>query len=221
MGDVTRVVAVTGTRREAAVLRGSGVETIALGSGSEPLERRLTPLCAVVSFGMAGALSPDLRLGDWVIGERICGTFEAECDPLWRAALARQLPHARLGTCYADGRLIGDVLEKKRLFQNTGALAADMESHRVAQAATRLGVPFAVLRCISDEAAHSLPPAITVAMRPDGGLALANIVKSIIGNPFQIYDIMRLFRKFSKAYSAFRITADGIAGRLGFDLRGS
>ena len=221
MGDVTRVVAVTGTRREAAVLRGSGVETVALGSSSAPLEDRLTPLCAVVSFGMAGALGPDLRLGDWVIGNRICGPFEAECDPQWSAALARQLPQARLGSCYADGRLIGDVAEKKKLFQRTGALAADMESHRAALAATRLGVPFAVLRCISDEAAHSLPPAIAVAMRPNGGLALASIVKSIIGNPLQIYDIMRVFRKFSTAYSGFRNTADGIAGRLGFDLRGS
>lgn len=219
MGDVTRVVAVTGTRREAAVLRGSGVETIALGSGSAPLEDRLVPLCAVVSFGMAGALGPDLRLGDWVIGTRTCGAFAAECDPQWRTALARQLPGARLGSCYADGHLIADSTEKKRLFQSTGALIADMESHRVAKAAASLGVPFAVLRCISDEAAHSLPPAIAVAMRPDGGIALAGILRSIIGNPSQLSDIARVVRQFAAVYSAFQATAGEIPGRLGFDLR--
>ena len=215
------VLAVTGTRREAAVLSGSGVESIAIGGSRAALEAHLVaqgaPLAALISFGMAGALSPDLRVGDWVIGERVCGGFEAECDTEWVAALVRQLPGARLGSCYADGRLIGDSEEKQRIYQSSGALAADMESHLVAETALRIGVPFAVLRCISDEAAHSLPQVIAVAMRPDGSLALGSIATSLARSPGQLLELPETMRAFNAAYAALRRGTARLTGRLAFD----
>lgn len=219
MGDV---IAVTGTRREAAVLRGSGVRAMAIGGladGLSPACIGVHPVCGIVSFGMAGALSPDLRIGDWVIGTRVYGDATAECDPLWREALARAMPQARSGAIFADGRLISDPDEKLALHNRHGALAADMESHLAAKAAAKAGVPFAVLRCISDEAAHALPPAIAVAMRPDGGLALGAILKSILRNPAQLPQIATTLRSFGHAYGALRRGGEAIPGRLAFDQR--
>lgn len=212
------ILAVTGTRREAGVLRQAGVTAIAIGGSSGALDGALAAqggaLAAILSFGMGGALDPDLRIGDWVIGQRVCGTLEAECDAAWAAALARQLPGARLGACYADGRLIGDSQEKQKLWQDHCALAADMESHLVAAAAARIGIPFAILRCISDEAAVTLPPAIAVAMRPDGGLALGTIFKSILNNPAQLSKLVKSFVRFNRAFASLKSGAN-----LAFDHR--
>ncbi len=218
MGDVAPVLALTGTRREAAVLRGAGVDVLALGGVADALGRRESPVCGIISFGMAGALSPDLRIGDWVIGSGTCGAIEAQCDASWQQALCKLLPMARNGPVYADGRLIGCPDEKQTLAERYGAIAADMESHFAAEAAERAGVPLAILRCISDEAAHALPPAIAVSMHPDGRLALARILKSIVRNPRQLPDIAATLSHFSRAYAALGGAAS-IPGRLGFDLR--
>lgn len=219
MGNVAPVLAITGTRREAAVLGGAGIEVLPLGGVADGLRHKHGPFGGIISFGMAGALSPDLRIGDWVIGSRTCGPFETECDGLWQASLAKALPKARIGPVYADGRLIGDAQEKRSLSCRHNALAADMESHFAAELAARSGVPFAILRCISDEAVHALPPAIAVAMRPDGGLALGNVLKSIARNPGQVLDILSTLTHFNRAYEALRRDAAGIPGRLAFDLR--
>jgi adenosylhomocysteine nucleosidase len=216
LGDV---VAVTGTQREASVLRGLGVTALAIGGRAEALDHLSLPVSGIISFGMAGALSPDLRVGDWVIGGSLCGAVEAVCDPAWVAVLARQLPAARIGACYADGRLIGNSAEKQRLHQFTGAIIADMESHIVARTAARLGVPFAILRCISDEAARSLPPLIEVAMRPDGGLAMGRIAASLVRQPGQLLELSRTLRAFNAGFSAMKRSAASLLGRLAFDLR--
>jgi len=203
---VKRVLAVTGTRREASVLRGLGVEAIAIGGSGEALDAELAArggeIDGIISFGMGGALGPDLKLGVWVVGTGLNGAVDALCDAEWAAALVRQLPGARSGPCYADGRLIDDSNEKQALYRKHGALVADMESHLVAHAAAKLGVPFAILRCISDEAAADLPPAIAVAMRPDGSLALGAIFKSILTNPVQLPALMRSTARFGRAFAA-------------------
>ena len=206
-----QVLAVTGTRREASALRGLGVEVIAVGGSGEALDAALVEqgasLAAIISFGMCGALGPDLRLGDWVIGTEVCGDVSAPCDAEWISDLSKRLPQARSGSCYADGRLIADSQEKQELFRKHGAIAADMESHHVAKVAARLGIPFAILRCISDEAGANLPPAIAVAMRPDGGLALGAIVKSVVMNPAQLPELMRSIPSFNRAFASLKTGA--------------
>ena len=204
------------------MLGAAGLRIIPGGGNAERLAERLAREAdgadGIISFGMAGALNPSLKLGDWVIGERLSGSFAAVCDPRWAAALAKCLPGARLGACHADGRLIADPAEKRALGEG-GALAADMESHIAARAAAEAGLPFAIVRCISDEAGHALPPAIAVAMRPDGGLALGAILKSIIRNPSQVPDLLRTSGNFKHAYAALRQGAQQIGPRLAFDLR--
>ena len=234
-----KVLAVTGTRREASVLRGLGVEAIAIGGSEAALDGALVELgaslAAIVSFGMGGALDPDLRLGHWVIGTRVLTSpspsgeglgwglsgsgddalnrqtpppipplkgrgFPFVCDQTLTACLMRRIPTARSGPIYADGRLIGESLEKQSLFRQNGALVADMESHLVAMAAARIGIPFAVLRCISDESGADLPKAIAVAMRPDGGLALGAILKSIARNPAQVPELLHSTVRFGRAF---------------------
>lgn len=217
------ILVVTGLRREASLLRGNGAEVLAGGGAPQRLATELAAAsrhaAGIVSFGMAGALDPALRLGDWHIGDRLTGAFECDCDPAWVAALARCLPRARIGTAYCDGRLISDPAEKLSLGASHAALTADMESHIAAEAAMRAGLPFAVLRCISDEAEALLPPAIAVAMHPGGGLALGAVLGSIVTQPSQIPELISTLARFSRAYTALKAGVRAVGPRLAFDLR--
>ncbi len=214
------VVAVVGLKREAAVLRGLDLVTLAGGGDAGRLARELAEAAVgadgIISFGMAGALAPDLRIGDWVVGER---AGELECDGRWVAALAGLLPGARIGPVHADVRLIGGSEQKLDLNRSSGCLAADMESHVAAAAARRAGVPFAVLRCVSDEAAATLPPAVAAAMRPGGGLAVGAVLRSLVVQPGQARSLGRTVRGFNNAYAALRIGARRVGQRLAFDQR--
>lgn len=214
------VVAAVGLKREAAVLRGLGVVTIAGGGDPDRLTADLGRAAegadGIISFGMAGALDPALRIGDWVIGERVGGV---DCDPRWIAALHARLPQARVGPVHADARLIADATEKLNLYRTSGCIIADMESRLAASAAAGAGLPFAILRCVSDEADASLPPAVAVAMRPGGGMALGAVLASILGNPGQLPRLVRTIGGFGRAFGALKSGAVAAGERLAFDLR--
>lgn len=206
------LLVVTGTGREAATIAGPGVVTLA-GGGSRArlaaeLERWVPQSCGVLSFGMAGALDPALVLGDWVVGTRVVGEWQGECDPVFGGMLARRLRTGRRlpasGAIVASDRLIATAEEKAALHRDSGAIAADMESHLAGAAAAAHGVRFAVLRCISDEAGADLPPAIAVAMAPGGGIAGLRIAGSILRRPGQIPALLRTTARFKRAFDVLK-----------------
>ncbi|WP_295525149.1 phosphorylase [Novosphingobium sp. Chol11] len=208
MGHVSGAILVaTGTKREAATLTQSGFLVIPGGGDAAALTAKLIAAApgarGVMSFGFAGALDDALKLGDWVIGERVAGAAQATCDPAWAQTLAAQIPGARRGACYADGRLIADASEKRELGQR-GLLAADMESHIAAQIAVELDLPFAIVRCVSDEARHILPPAIAHAMRPDGGVDGWSMLGSVLRKPQQLPNLAGTISGFLRAMTALK-----------------
>ena len=203
------------------MLVGAGIKVIAGGGDAAFLARELAReakgAAGIISFGMAGALDPGLRIGDWVIGDRLVSPDETSaCTPRWMAALKASLPASRIGPIYADGRLIAAAADKAALRLQTGALAADMESHIAARAGAEAGVPFAILRCISDEAGASLPPAIAAAMQPGGGLALGAILRSILSQPSQLSAIIETVSAFNQAYATLKTGGNALAPRLAF-----
>ncbi|MBU6268032.1 MAG: phosphorylase [Sphingomonadales bacterium] len=203
------LLVVTGTKREAQTIAGPGVLTVAGGGNRarlmEALDRLAPQSCGVLSYGMAGALSPDLRLGEWIVGTGVTGEWQGDCDGAFGIALAQRLRTGRRlppqGLVHASDALIATADEKAELHAMTGAIAADMESHLAGEAAARHGLRFAVLRCISDEAAACLPPAVAVAMKPGGGLAPGAIVWSLLTRPGQIPALVRTTRKFNRAFT--------------------
>ena len=222
MGDVSHVVVATGFNREVATLRQSGIVVVAGGGDPVGLRARLEQAAAgaagIVSYGMAGALADGLKIGDWVVGNRLSGAVDLECDPAWAAALLAKLPGARLGGYFADGRMIDSVAEKIALGQRHNALAVDMESHVAGAVAAERGLPFAIVRCISDGARHLLPHAITVSMRPDGGVDGKAMLRSIVARPGQVADIARTTAGFAKAMGELKRGARRIGPRMGLPL---
>ena len=67
---------VTGLRSEARLLRGLDVACISIGGKAEGAEAKIARLVeggatGLVSFGIAGALDPDLRTGDLIVAEAV------------------------------------------------------------------------------------------------------------------------------------------------------
>lgn len=218
---MSHVIVATGTKREASTLRHPGLVVIAGGGDAARLHAELDAVsegaAGIISIGMAGALVDGLAIGNWIVGDRLAGGAEGDCDRAWRDALLSKLPGARIGTVYADGRMIDTIAEKRLLGDRHRAVAVDMESHVVASVATEHGLPFAIARCISDGADRILPHAITVAMRSDGGIDLSAMLRSLARRPGQIMEIADTAAGFARAMREFKRGAARIGSRMAFD----
>ena len=215
---MTPVIAVTGVAREAASLRHPGILTITGGGDPVALRAKIeqaAPTAAgIISYGMTGALADGLRIGDWVIGTHLSGAVDQDCHAAWIAALHTRFPNARRGGYYADGRMIDTIDEKRALADRYDVIAVDMESHIAAAVAAERGLPFAILRCVSDKASHALPPAIIVAMRPDGGIDGMAMARSLATRPAQLPDFARTIAGFANAMRALKRGGAQIGQRM-------
>ena len=110
--------------------------------------------------------------------------------------------------------MIDTVAEKLALGVAHGALAVDMESHVAAAVAQERGLPFAILRCVSDGARHLLPHAITVSMRPDGGVDGRAMLRSLATRPAQAVDVARTSAGFVRALRELRRGAARVGPRM-------
>jgi Nucleoside phosphorylase len=107
---------------------------------------------------------------------------------------------------------VATVGEKQALHLQTHAHAVDMESHIVARVSARRGLPFAVLRVISDAATDRLPPAALCGMRSDGSMAIGAVLGSLARNPIQLPALVRTawhaqrgFRALLRCYRSVRL----------------
>lgn len=215
------VLAVTGLTKEAEIVGTAGVVAVVGGGDGDGLAAKLDALHGdirgVISIGLAGGLSPHLKVGDVVIADQIItGAEKWDCHEVWRVRLMSRLPAAIQGQIFGSDIIIEKPDTKAGLHETTGALVVDMESQVAARFAAKRNLPLAGLRVISDDSRHVLPPAALVAMKPDGGIALGRVLGSLLRNPAQIPSLIRTARGSSKAFAELLRCRDlcgvGIAG---------
>jgi adenosylhomocysteine nucleosidase len=191
------VIAVTGLAFEARIAAGEGV-TVIHGRDEQrmiaDLERAVVSgASGIISFGTAGGLAPHLAPGDWIVAEAIImGAQRRAADPAWSAQLLQSLPDATHAPIASVDVPVAGASAKQALHNRTGAAAADMESHIAARVAVAHGLPFVACRVIIDPAHRTLPPAALIAMRPDGGVNVAALLRSLAGRPDQLPALLRL-----------------------------
>jgi hopanoid-associated phosphorylase len=198
-----------GLTREAKIIGRPGVRTICGGGLSAKLETQIEEAIAeqrpfgVISTGIAGALDPKLKLGDCIIPDAIVADGERfDTHPAWTAALRASHPDAMGGALYGSEVIVMGGEEKRRINRELGAAAVDMESHVAARVAARHGLPFAVMRVVSDTTERDLAPAFFVCMRPDGGIDYTAMRRSILKNPAQIPSLIRTGIEVEGAFRA-------------------
>lgn len=201
--DASPLLVVVGLSREARIVRG-GARVLVGGRGLAFAQRP----AALLSFGLCGALDPTFNVGDMVVGESV--TSDRGCyaaDPAWTAELAAAVPGARRTGIAAGDEIAGTRKAKAALRSRSGAGAVDMESHLVAEAAARLGVPFAVLRSVSDRADHTLCGAAQAGFSATGKADVAAVVRALLSRPHQFPSLVRTAIHAATAFRALDLCA--------------
>ncbi len=145
---------------------------------------------AIVSAGFCGALSPELAVGDVVVGTAIAG---AEGNYPGRPVDSRRAHHS--GTiCSIDH--VAQSAEEKRRLGGGGAIAVEMEAAGVAGRAQALGLPFYCVRSVTDLAGETLANDFNSALRSDGHFDTMVILRRILHQPsLRLPELFRLRKR--------------------------
>jgi hopanoid-associated phosphorylase len=215
------ILAATGLLREARIV-GGGETTAIAGGGDQPsLEARLDAVAprakAIASIGIAGGLAPRLRVGAWVVADRVLADDAVvTTDEAWSAFIAERLGDATRGLLLGRNAMVMTASEKALLHRTTAALAVDMESHVAARVAKRHRLPFVAARVICDPASHSLPPAACVGMKPDGAMDIVAVLRSLLSRPGQLPALIGVALDAERAFAALLRGHRRLGPRLGF-----
>ena len=159
---------------------------------------------ALVSWGLAGGLDPELPVGLIFLPSEILAPDGAllATDTPWRerlaAALGRFSPLAS-GRLVTSVAAVGTVAAKAALFKRSGARAVDMESASVAQVARSRDLPFLAIRVIIDRAVDVLPDSLLAAIAAGGEFSLWRLLAHLARSPAELAPFVRLARTHSQA----------------------
>lgn len=163
---------------------------------------------ACINIGYCGALAPELSLGDVVIATSIvheleeknflsCTGNSALCEKIKKAIDASDVKFMN-GTMLTVDKVIETPHEKAFLGTKFQAIAVDMESSGLAEAASSSGTSFAVIRSVMDPMDMALPKMGGV-IDDDGTTSAVNFLANIVGHPQNIGKLPSLKYCASKA----------------------
>ena len=198
------IAAITGLAAEAAIARRLGIP--AQAGGGTPWGAELAAeaqvaagATALLSFGLAGGLDPDLAPGRIIVPIAV---VEAGRIRPTNAALAERLGGWTGGMLCAGSEIAMFADEKAALAKTTLCAAIDLESGAIARVAERHGIAFAVLRAICDPAWRDLPPVAGLALNDKGAVAILRVAASLVRQPGQLPGLIALARDAARARRA-------------------
>jgi adenosylhomocysteine nucleosidase len=167
------------------------VRVLITGMGARNAERAISKALSqfrparVFTCGFAGALNPDLLIGDVVCEREIL------------------LKGAKPVAFHYATRVAITEVEKSALRARTGADVVEMESAVITRACRAAGVECVTLRAISDTAQEDLPLDFNALMTAEETLSPLKLTLAILKAPQKIPALMRLGR--SSALAATRL----------------
>lgn len=165
------------------------VSILVTGMGRSNAEKSIGEYCAantpklVLTCGFAGGLNPALPLGAVL--------FET-ADQNLRATLS--VTGAKPAKFFFGTRIAATAAEKKKLHEETGADAIEMESEGIRAVCLERGIPCAIVRVISDIAAEDLPLDFNELAKPDLSLDYWKLAWAVVKSPVKI----KALRRFQK-----------------------
>jgi adenosylhomocysteine nucleosidase len=172
------------------------------GDGEARAERgvclllRESPVSFLVGAGAAGALVPSLHAGDLVISSRLVD--ESGEGPLPDASLVARAVAlgAKPATFVKVDRPLTSLKEKKSVNARFGVVdpmlaVADMESAAWARATASRGVPFLIVRAVSDTFEEELPGFLSSCLTSDGSVDRAAVARRLILHPAALPVLLR------------------------------
>ncbi|MEQ9619949.1 MAG: hypothetical protein RIG61_12355 [Deltaproteobacteria bacterium] len=140
---------------ERIALGATGIGIKRARKGSSSVIQKLRP-GLIISAGLGGGLSPEMSVGDVVLGENVISLKKGE-----KIKLNGEYPELqhdyRKADILTENRFLNDPEIKKRLYEKTGAIIVDMETWGIAEAARQSSTPVMSVRTVSDESWERLP----------------------------------------------------------------
>jgi adenosylhomocysteine nucleosidase len=177
---------------------------------------------ALLSWGTAGGLDPALSAGTLVLPQHVIGADHSvfPVDGEWRKRLQdRVAGHVATssGILLESLSVFTHPLQKQALAKRAGAVAVDMESAAVAQAAHQAGVPFMAVRVIVDLATTAIPSSALSAVDAYGRLQILPLVTSLLAHPAELPALITLGRAFRAAQKTLSTVAKLAGPGLGIE----
>jgi adenosylhomocysteine nucleosidase len=149
----------------------------------------------LIFAGFAGALAPDLRVGDVVWGTEMITLDGCAWPTTWGVPPPDGL---RPGRILTTSRVIATPSEKHALHRAHDALAVDMESAYFARRCTEAGLRFGCIRAVSDEMSDSLSPQL-VALLAGSVVSPWRFLLALLRRPRLLPETLRLARHTKQA----------------------
>lgn len=113
--------------------------------------------------------------------------------PRLATALAECLgDEAKVATLVGLNEAVTSPATKLALMTQTGAAAADMETHIVAQVAKEAGVPWFAVRIVADPSNRRVPPAALAALGVEGEVSVSRVLKALARSPGDLPELLSL-----------------------------
>jgi adenosylhomocysteine nucleosidase len=190
------------------IVRISGIGAAAASAACEALVA--AGARALVSWGSAAGLDPELASGTLVLADRIIGSTAGRPDREWadRIALAmRGRVRVVRGALACPPGVLRTPADKRTLAA-LGAVAADMESSAVAEAARRAGVPWVAVRAIADDATTTVPGSVSASIDAQGRVRLGRLVAALVRQPADVVALPALASGFRRATETLRAVSE-------------
>lgn len=163
------------------------------------------PVTAMVSFGFAGALSRELRVGDVIVCSKLlCGNGqEGTCfsDVNLVSLTVKSLGSTGLRFGEGSSLTMTELVSRPEMKQALGrafpADIVDMESYWIARIASERQIPFIAVRAVSDTGQDSLPPFDQILM--NGKWRRGKAALHFISHPRHLIKLFALYRNARQA----------------------
>jgi 5'-methylthioadenosine/S-adenosylhomocysteine nucleosidase len=165
---------------------------------------------AVVSFGFAGAIAPEIRVGDIAIAQKIIQIEEAnelysgDVNERLREIIDVACTQANLRVVCGNIATVSMAITQKELKDKihavSNAIAVEMEGAGILRVCQKANIPFCSLRVISDMADESFRFDFNkVRDKKSDDISAVKLTKYILFHPFQIGMIYHIWKNFSCA----------------------
>ena len=158
------------------------------------------PVSVLVGAGAAGALVPSLGAGEVVVASRVVDE-QGDAPPPDAGWVSRAVAlGAKPATSVTWARPACNSRERSEVALRFGvdpgvAAVVDMESAAWARAAAKHGIPYAILRAVSDTFEEELPGFLAHCLSRDGSINRAAVARRLVRRPSALPKLLRVRRR--------------------------
>ncbi len=175
-------------------LCGEAVPLFFTGIGRENAERAVRQFLAahspelLLTCGFAGGLAPEWKIGDVLFEIRGGGVNNGYTAIMAKLTEAGAKP----AKIFCTDRVAVKATEKKKLREETGADAAEMESGAIQAVCEERGVSCVTVRVISDTSDEDLPLDFNNYLKEDKSVDMSKLMLAVAKAPWKMGALMQL-----------------------------